>query len=205
METNQPVTNNVYTPAPPKPGIFGTKVPSAVSFAVVLLMFLLPLSEIRCAGTALMSKSGLGFATGKEWTMVGGMGKDMMKDMKGPEKGEKEGNAQYFIIGAAALALLGLLLALAGNKTTGYAATACGVLGAGALIGFLFDLKKWFDASLAKQAAEKTKEGSDSLGLDKMDNLTNVTLGFTPWFYIAVIAFLLAAVFSYKRSASLKS
>ncbi len=205
METNQPVSNPVYTPAPPSPGIFGSKVPSSVSFAVVLLLFLLPLSEIRCAGTALMSKSGLAFATGKEWTFMGGMGKDMMKDMKAPKKGEKEGNSQYFIIGAAALALLGLVLALAGKKTTGYAATACGVLGAGALIGFMLDLKKWFDAGLAKQAAEKTKESSDSIGLDNMDSLTNVTLGFTPWFYIAVIAFLLAALFSYKRSASLKS
>jgi hypothetical protein len=205
METSQPVTNPVYTPPPASPGIFASKVPSSVSFALVLLMFLLPLSEIRCGSTALMSKSGLAFATGQEWSFMGGMGKDMMKDMKAPQKGEKEGNSQYLIIGAAVLAILGLLLALAGSKTSGYAATACGVLGAGALIGFMIDLKKWFDAGLAKQAAEKTKEGSDSLGFDKMDSLTNVNLGFTPWFYIAVVAFLLAALFSYKRSATLKS
>ena len=89
MDTNQPTTPTPppYTPPPPTyvsaatPGMFGTKIPSSVAFVVAILLFLLPFSEIRCGGSALMNNTGIGFALGKDWKISGGYGKDMLKDM----------------------------------------------------------------------------------------------------------------------------
>ncbi|MGQ0737641.1 MAG: hypothetical protein ACT4OJ_01150 [Bacteroidota bacterium] len=209
MDTNQPTPPPInYAPATAPRGMFGTSIPSSVAFIVAILMFLLPLSEIKCGGSALMNKSGLQFAMGKEWKFAGGYGKDMMKDMNTKTGGKKEGNAQIFILAALGLAVLGLLASLAGSKAASGAGVITGVLGAGALIAFMFDLKKWFNDGLAKEAAEKAGEGADSMGLDKigntMDNM-KPTLAFTPWFYVAVVAFLVAAFFCYKRMSANKT
>lgn len=53
---------------------------------------------------------------------------------------------------------------------------------------------------LAKEAAEKAKEGTDSLGVDKLGNM-NPTMAFTPWSYLAIALFLAAAYFCYRRMA----
>ena len=208
MDTSQPTTSvpstPVYAPAPSPPGMFGTKIPSSVAFVVAILLFLLPFSEIKCGGSALMNNTGVGFALGKEWKVAGGYGKDMLKEMDTKTGGKKQGNAQYFIIGALIVGVLGLLFSLASEKTGPKMGIIAGVLGAGILVAFMFDLKKWFNDGLAKQAAEKSKEGTDSLGLDKMGDMS-FSIAFTPWFYIAVIAFLAAAFFCYKRMSASKT
>lgn len=211
MDTNQPTTTTTttYVPPPPGPGMFGTKIPSSVAFAVGLLLFLLPFAEIRCAGTKLATKSGLDFALDNKWKPLGGglMGKNETTDQSLSAGKEQKGNTQYLIIGAFGLGLLGLLLSLAGGKAGGGGGIVTGVLGAGALIGFMLDLKKNVNNSLREQAMDKAKEGVDNLGLDKlgggMDKMTP-TLAFSPWFYIAVVAFLAAAFFCYKRMQSSK-
>jgi hypothetical protein len=122
--------------------------------------------------------------------------------------GDKAGNSQIFAIAAAALALLGLLLSLANAKAGGVGGMVTGVLSAGAMIAMMIDLKKWFNEGLAKQAAEKTSNNADNLGLDNFSNsMGNIkpTLAFTPWFYFAVVAFLAAAFFCYKRMQSSKT
>ncbi len=205
METNQPASSTTYTATTPPPGLFGTKIPSTAAFLVAILVFLLPFSEIKCGGSTLMNKSGLDYALGKEWKFAGGYGKDMMKDMGTKTGGEKEGNARIFILAALGLGVLGLLTSFAAGKTGSRIGLVSGILGAGVLIGFMFDIKKWFNDGLAKQAAEKTTEGADSMGFEKIGNTMNdikPTLAFTPWFYIAVVAFLLAAFFCFRRSAA---
>ena len=108
---------------------------------------------------------------------------------------------------AFALGVLGLLMVFAGPKA-GAGGIATGILSAGALIAFMLDLKKNVSNSLREQAMDKAKEGADNLGLDKlgggMDKMTP-TLAFSPWFYIAVVAFLAAAFFCYKRMQSSKT
>ncbi|MEO7923721.1 MAG: hypothetical protein ABIR30_08575 [Chitinophagaceae bacterium] len=215
MDSNQPTSSTpppyvpppsapVYAPALAAPGMFGTKIPSSVAFAIAILLFFLPFSEIRCGGSALMNNTGLGFAMGQEWKLSGGYGKDMLKDMDSKTGDKKVGNTQYFIIAAMALGLIGLLLSLTNGKVGSRIGLVAGILGAGVLVGFMFDLKKWFNDGMAKQAVDKAKDGTDSLGLDKLGDV-KLSLVFTPWFYIAIVAFLAAAFFSYRRMAASKS
>lgn len=177
MDTNQPTTPvATYAPAAPAPGMFGTKIPSSVAFLVALLLFFLPFSEIRCGGTPLMNNTGLGFALGKEWKVAGGYGKDMLKDMDSKTGGKKSAYGQYFIIAALVVGVFGLLISMVGKAGAGIG-IAAGILGVGILLAFMFDLKKWFNDGLVKQAAEKSKEGADSIGVDKMGNM-NFSLAF---------------------------
>jgi len=201
MDTNQPTTSTTFTSTSRAPGMFGTNIPSSVAFAIAILLFLLPFSEIRCGNQPLMNNTGLGFAMGSQWKIAGGYGKDMLKDMDSKTGGKKAGNTQYFIIGALALGLLGLVFSLTGSKTGSGLGIVAGVLGAGVLVAFMFDLKKWFNDGLAKQAAEKASEGTDAIGMGDV----KMSLTFTPWFYIAIAAFIIAAVFCSMRMRSTRT
>ncbi len=208
MDSNQPTA--MYSPPPPPStsptGIFGTRIPSSVCFAIGVLLFVLPVSEIRCGGTKVTHKSGLDYALGNDWKAVsGGMfGQDWKKESVSTG-GEQQGNTRYFIIAALGLGVIGLAISLAAGKSASSIGLVAGVLSAGALIGFMLDLKKEFNKSIREQSLDKAKEGADGLGLDQIGNSMNdikPTLAFTPWFYIAVVAFLVAAFFCYKRMSS---
>ena len=121
MDTNQPTTpTTTYAPPSSAPGMFGTKIPSSVAFAVGLLLFLLPFSEIKCGGTKLATKSGLDFALDNQWKPAmggGGMfGKNEFKEKSMSAGKEQKGNTQYLIIGAFALGLIGFATTFAKNK-----------------------------------------------------------------------------------------
>ena len=200
MDTNQPIVQTTYTATPSNPGIFGTKIPSSVAFVVGILLFLMPFSELKCGGTTIANISGLNIALKKEWKAAGGLGSKELGDMSSKKSTSDKGNSWIFAMAALGLGILGLLLSLTDAKAGLSAALAFGVLAAGALIGMMLQLKNEMNASIAKQAMEKSSEGTDTLGFDKLDNYKPV-LSFTPWFYIAVIAFLVAAFFCYKRMA----
>lgn len=212
MDTNQPTSSTTTSaPASAAPGMFGTKIPSSVAFVVGILLFFLPFAEIRCGNSAFLNQSGKGFILNENWKPTGTMGmlgKDSMKESTSKVADSKASNSRIFAMAAAALALLGLLLSFANAKTGGGGGMVAGILSAGALIAMMFDLKKWFNDSLAKDALDKTKEGADNLGLDKIGNTMGdikPTLAFTPWFYVAIVAFLAAAFFCYKRMQSSKT
>ncbi len=213
MDPNQPTTSTVTTVNyAPQPGMFGTKVPSSIAFVVGILVFLLPFTEIRCGGTKLMQKSGLDFAMGNEWKTVAGAlpgsnNTDLTDKTMSAGK-EQSGNTQYFIIGALALGLIGLLLAFSNSKGASAGGILAGVLAAGALIAFMLDLKKNFENSLREQAIDKATDKAGDAGLEGISNTMNdikPTLAFTPWFYIAVLAFLAGALFFYLRMKTYRS
>jgi len=212
MDTNQPTASiPPAARASASTGMFGTKIPAAVSFAIGILLFFLPFTEMRCGGSAFLNQTGKGFILNEKWKTTGtaGMfGKESMTDSPANQVGDKAGNSQIFAIAAAALGLLGFLFCFANAKVGGKLGIVAGVLSAAALIAMMVDLKKWFSDSLAKEAMDKTKDGADNLGLDKIGNTMGdikPTLAFTPWFYVAVVAFLAAAFFCYKRMQSLKT
>jgi hypothetical protein len=208
MDTNQPTTATTYTTVTRPPGMFGSKVPSSVAFLVGILVFLLPFTEIRCGGTKIMTKSGLDYALGNDWkTVAGGLGKGDLQDKAMDTGKEQKGNTQYFIIGALALGALGFLLSM-GSAKTAAGGIVTGVLAAGALIGFMLDLKKNFANSLRDQAIDKAAKGADDAGLDGVSNTMGdikPTLAFSPWFYIAIVAFIVAAIFCYNRMRASRS
>jgi hypothetical protein len=209
MDTNQPASQPIYAPASAAPGMFGTKIPSAVAFGIGILLFFLPFAELKCSGTTIANKSGLNYALGKDWKMISTSmldNKDTKSTSTSTDKMQK-GYTQYFAMAALALAVLGLGLAFTNAKTGGSGGLVAGILSAGALIALLIDEKKNLKNSISNQAVDKAKDGADTLGFDKIgDSMNNIkpTLDFTPWFYVAVIAFLAAAFFCYKRMKSVK-
>lgn len=201
-----PPPNTSYS-APASTGLFGSKIPTTVAFVVGILLFLLPFSEIKCNNTVFADKTGLGFVIGSDWKSAnnGLGGDDSTKEVTSKTNSEKEGYAQYLAIAALALAVLGLLFSFGGSKGGGTSGIITGVLSAGALIGVMIEVKRWFNAGLAKEAADKAKDGTDTLGMGKLgESMSNgFQINFTPWFYIAIIAFLAAAIFSYMRKRSM--
>lgn len=209
MDTTQPTASPSYAPRSATPGMFGTKIPSSVAFAVGVLLFLLPLSEVRCGGNKLANKSGLDYAMGKDWKVAtnGMFGKSDMKEKNMSAGKDEKGNTQYFAIGALVLGAIGFLLCFGSSKAGG-AGVIAGILAAGSMIGLMLDEKSNFANSLKNQAVDKAQEGADNLGLDKLGNTMGdikPTLAFTPWFYVAIVAFICAAIFCYMRIRSSKT
>lgn len=209
MDTNQPAAQPVLAATSATPGIFGTKIPSSVAFVIGVLLFFMPFAEIKCSGTTFAHKSGLDIAMRKDWKAFssGTMGKEGMGDMTSKANSQEKGNSWIYAIAALGLGVLGLLFSIANAKTGGRAALVAGILSAGALIGMMLDIKQEFNRQVANDMANKTQEGADTLGLNKLGNSLNdikPTLVFTSWFYVAVIAFLAAAFFCYKRMQAVK-
>ncbi len=220
MDTNQPtgqpteqpiISTPVQTPpATSAPGVLGTKMPSTVAFAVAVLLFLMPFIDIKCNGSSLQTVSGIQLATGFKMknnssdnsflddVKTEGIDKNITKSAT--KSDDKDPNLYAMI--ALGLGILGLALSFTNAKAALGGAIATGIASAGALIGLMFDVKKNIKSSIPS-----TDTGSD-IGFDKIgksmsDNL-NITVDFTPWFYIAIIAFLAAAFFCYKRMSAKK-
>ena len=202
MDTNPTATSVNTTIQTTTPGIFGTRLPATIAFGIGVLFFLLPLSELKCAGQKIASKSGLTYAMGKEWKVVTGsmFGSKEKKETSNDFSKEKKGNTQILAIAAMGLGLLGLILCLGANKSAHTGGLISGVLAAGASIALMIDQKSNFAAAMKLDALDKMGDGSG--GFDKIGSTmgdAKLALGFTTWFYLAVLAFLAAAFFCYKR------
>ncbi|HWC54580.1 MAG TPA: hypothetical protein VG676_13420, partial [Chitinophagaceae bacterium] len=195
-----------YSNQAPSRGMFGTRIPSTVAFAVGILLFLLPFSEIKCSNakftntTVKFTNTGLNIALGKEWKRESSnlFGTDNKAESSSETGKINMGNAQYFAIAALVFGMIGLLLSFINAQTGGYGGVVTGLLSAGTLLGMMFEIKKWFNDSMAKNAMDQSQNNADSFGLDKLGNTLNdikPTLNFTPWFYVAMVAFLAAAFF----------
>lgn len=206
METSQPIHSTASTTYAPSPGMFATRGPSTIAFIVAILVFLLPFTEIRCGGTKIMSKSGIDYALDKEWkTVTGGLPQTDAADKSMNVGKEQKGNTRYYILAALGLGILGLVLGLATSKGSAAGGILAGLLAAGALIAFMLELKNNFENSLREQAIDKATEGADEAGMEGISRTMGdmkPTLAFTPWFYIAIIAFIAAAIFCYLRMRS---
>lgn len=218
MDSNQPTATTVYVQPPPSPGVFGTKIPSITAFIVALLLFLMPMVDIKCNGTSLQTITGVQLATGfkmKNNSSDNSLLNDVKTDKvdegitKATTKTDDKEPNMYALI-ALGLGVLGLLLSFTNAKAALGGAMVTGIASAGALIGMMLDIKKKakLDMPNLKDKTPDTDVGNtlDKIG-DKMSDLTdkmNITVDFTPWFYIAVIAFLAAAFFSYKRMSAKK-
>ena len=77
-----------------------------------------------------------------------------------------------------------------------------GILAFASLIGLMLDLQKKVKTD-SGGTTPKT-DGGGLFGLDKLNDV-KMTIDFTPWFYVAIIAFLVAAFFSYRRMTSMKT
>jgi len=206
MDTNQPTTPPVYVRSATL-GVFGTKIPSTIAFAIGILLFFLPFIDIKCNNMSLQQVSGFQLATGFK---VNNKSSDnpFLNDVKTDKvdetitktttKSDKRDPNIYAMI-ALGLGVLGLLLSFVKAKAASGGAMLTGIASAVALIGLMVDIKK----KVKMDVPSAGKSDDDVLGLNKLgqqmsDNI-NIRVEFTPWFYIAIIAFLAAAVFCYMR------
>ena len=122
-------------------------------------------------------------------------------EKKKTTSGSEKKDPNMFAMIALGLGVLGLLLSFAKAKVAMAGAMVTGLLSAGALIGLMMDIKKQVKLEMP---GKSDRNDGDNLfkGLDNLGDNMGVSVDFTPWFYIAIIAFLAAAFFCYKRMSS---
>ncbi len=212
MEINQPAASPVT--ATPAPGLFGTKIPSSVAFVVAVLLFFMPFIDIKCNDMSLQTVSGIQLATGFKMKNKNS-GNSLFNDFKTDKtdknitrtttKNDKKDPNLYAMV-ALGLGVLGLLLSFTNAKAAIGSAMVTGIASAGALIGMMLDVKKKVKLdmpSTGSKSDDSISKGIENFGKELGDKI-NITVDFTPWFYIAVIAFLAAAFFCYKRLSASK-
>jgi hypothetical protein len=209
MDQNQPVTNPAPVYVAPSRGVFGTGIPSTVAFLVAALLFFMPFIDIKCNNMSLQQVSGFQLATGfkmKNNTSNNSLFDDVKSDKtdetitKTTTNTDKKEPNLFAMVGLG-LAVLGLLLSFVKAKAAMGGAMLTGVLGAAALIGMMIDIKKKVKLDMPDTGGtgkDDISKGLDNFGKEVTDKI-NISVDFTPWFYIAVIAFLVAAFFCYKR------
>lgn len=191
-----------------QPGIFGTKIPSSVAFGIGVLLFFMPFLDIKCNTMILQKVSGVQLATGFEIkspgsdnTLVGNFEKMDDGDTKVSTKGEKK-EPNMLALAALVLGIVGLVLSLLNAKAGGTGGVVTGALAAVALIATMIDVKSKLKAEMP--GLQNRARGESVSGFDKLGDSIYIAIDFTPWFYIAVISFLVAAFFCYKRMQETK-
>ncbi len=165
---------------------------SSISFAVAILLFLLPFVEIRCNGQEFATNTGLGLALGMDYKTTGqaksmeNMFNSGNEQVTTTRKTEKQDGKMY------AGALVALLLGIGGlvlsfvKKDHGKITAAIGILAALALLFVMVQLQSDIDGQ------SQSKEES------MFDQKVDVSVSFTPWYWISVLCFVLAAWFGYR-------
>lgn len=187
MEPEPQSTVTVATPTT-KRSSFGL---GSISFMVGILLFLLPFVNIKCGDMTVKEVKGYELATGfsvddnKTKTPFGSFDSNQPANTK-PEK--KDPNTYALV--ALGLGVLGFIVSMIAKGRSPLAAFI-GVLTAAALIGLMIDVKKQL-----KLEVPGNSNNANDLNFNFSD--VKITAEFTPWFYIAIIAFLLAAFFSWQ-------
>jgi hypothetical protein len=192
MDTNPPLPQPEQPVVPPYRSAFANKRPSSIAFIVALLLFLLPFVDIRCNGMSMKQITGLqlavGFKTGTDWDMNNQrMEVDENFDYKA--KKEKRSRNKYALI-ALLLGITGLGLAYSDARKGGIGGMITGTAAVVSLILLFIDIKRNVKKSMASMDNNMDRE---------MQSTINIQADFSAGFYLAVIAFLAAAYFSYWR------
>ncbi len=214
METNS--VTSVSVPAVEKKFATATRMPSVVAYLVAVLLFFMPFIDIKCNNMSLQTVSGLQLATGfkmKNNSSDNSFFNDMKTDRvdetitKTTTKTDKK-DPNLFALVALGLGVLGLLLSFTNVRAAVGAAIVTGTGAAGALIGMMLDIKKKVKLEMpdtgGKSSESELGKGLENFGKELGDKMA-ITIDFTPWFYVAVVAFLAAAFLCYKRMSGMKT
>jgi len=184
MDTNQPSASGVTGMLSRATGVFGTRLPSAITFAVGGLLLLLPFFEINFTNVFALQNSVVGIAAGNNWKLAE---KGLIGDLLGGQGDFSQINKNepniYAII-ALAFGSAAFILSLLKSRQTQRVAMVLGIFTTAMLIGLWIDLRKTINLP-----ANNSSQG----------NIFRISFQPTPWFYVAVIAFLAGAFFCYKR------
>lgn len=192
-DTPQTTASNIFMEQPKRPS---SKIPSITTFAVGILLFFLPFAEVKCNNATLVDNSGFGIAIGSEWRTSANsiFGNDMFGDRNSTTTSttKKKQEPNVFAIAALAFGVIALLLSITSSRVGVMGAAITGILAAGALIGLFVDLKRKVKGSLG----DMDQGMSNGFGGDM-----KISLAFTPWFYAAVLAFIIGAIFCFRRKS----
>ena len=169
---------------------------TTVSFAVGILLFFLPFTEIKCGGTTVAQLSGVNMVTGSSPKMSGDF-ENMTKSLNMTDtdeatpttKKEKEGKAYALAIIALLLGAGGLAFSLIKKGGYNKMELLFGIIGAVALLALMIQVK----ADVNSQMKSENRE------MDNFSNMMKVSVDFTFWFFLCVLSYLAAAFFSYKQ------
>jgi hypothetical protein len=168
---------------------------TTVSFALGLLLFLLPFVEIKCNGASVAHLSGVNMVTGSAPKMSGDL-ENMTQafgQYDGPQaklnKTEEKGKAYAAALIALLLGIGGLAVSLTKKKVHNPLEMLLGVAGAVALIVLMIQVKGDVNSQV------KSERGSG----DGFSDMIKATVDFTFWFFLCVASYLASAFFSYKQ------
>lgn len=162
----------------------------SLSFLVACLLFLLPFAEFKCENEKFAEATGIGLVSGN--TKTAGRLKTLENygnrlDADGDRKATTvaASDSNEFAIAAIALGVAGLLLSIFGfdkvPKVCGVIAVLCVI----AMAAIQFDLR----SNIAREE-DKYLSAGESFDL---------SIRFTVWYYVSVLAFLAAALFSFRK------
>ena len=185
MDTNGPSTPSDQNNFPATN--FPVKKLVPVPFVLGVLLFLAPFIDIRCNDVSLQQVSGAGLATGfeintRDNSLLSKLGADDNILIK--KSGKREGN--LYALAALILGVCGFIISLMKFNGKELWGAIAGVVAAAALIGLMIDIKSQVKVDLSLR-----------------NDTANISLivQFTPWYYLAVIAFLAGAFLSYKTKS----
>lgn len=183
-EPTTTTNSDILTP-PPAPGLFSSKIPSSVTFAVAVLFFFMPFVDIKCNNMSLQKINGIELATGfrvktSDNSLFGNL--DNLDTNTSAKKSERK-DPNMYALGALVLGALGFILAMFAGKAGGIGGVVTGALGAVSLVVLWTDIKKDIKSEVSEASVKDIQ----------------VSVDFTPMFYLTVILFIAAAAMSYKR------
>lgn len=185
-----PATNDVYK----------SPYATTITYALGLLLFLLPFFDIKCNAITMAQLSGINMATGSKPSVsrdleklgnnFGGKGFDENKDVAKTKSG---GDGHLFITALAALLLgvAGLLFSLLNKGRNARSTMMIGLLGVVALLASWIEIGAYVKAN-AKTDANDT--GGDFAGM------VAISANPTFWFFLCLLCFAASAFIGYKQS-----
>jgi hypothetical protein len=173
---------------------------STASFAVALLLFLLPFFDIKCNNVSMVQLTGLDMAVGGRPNMskdLQRMQNDLLpkglNDEKGTAKSNTQGDSHLFVTALVALLLgvVGLVLSLVNKDRNQRPIMIVGIAGAVAMIA------AWIEISAYVKANARTDAG-DPTG--NFPGMITVSASPTFWFILSLLGYAAAAFFSYQKT-----
>lgn len=178
----------VYYTGDDKQSFFRYKHNTTIILALALALFFLPFVQIKCGGMTLLQNTGVGLAVGGSWSSpLAGTENDMKKLGQGGDLGKgKTGSAPMIIvILSIAAALVSLVAGFSNSKQKNLLGICASSLAGILLIALLVYMKISLGSMLAKESNQ------EAAGVIKV--------GFTIWFFLAVLLFFAAAYISFKK------
>ncbi len=174
--------------------LFRNRHASTISFAVGILLFLLPFAEVKCGSITLVGNTGIGLVMGSPWKTALGQGNEEYIDkLKNPtEKSTKKmlsGGPDVFAILALVFGVAGLAVCMSTHRTRSMVGMSTGILAALMLIALMIQYKVAMSSAL-----------SNSKDVKDIDLGMVLKLKFTTWYFISLASFAAAAFFSYMYS-----